>query len=264
MSAHLNLPPEFSNTRSIVDSMRKKAVLLILPVIPLLLKFIPEHAKAQTLSEDPIQSFRLVEVASVSDAMEQLYGKKMYMSHDMRPLFATKFAGPATTVLLHREENTDGAKAIQGMMDAIDEAPPGSVYVMVLENGLDYAGLGGLMSTAMKYRGLSGAVVDGGIRDTPQVTKLQFPVFSRGVVPSTTVNHFRVTGTNVPVMCAGVPVRKDDIVVADMDGVVVVPREKAEAVLKKAQQLDQTEHSMYPYIEKYRSIREAVAKFGRL
>lgn len=58
--------------------------------------------------------------------------------------------------------------------------------------------------------------------------------------------------------------RPADITVADMDGVVVVPRDKAPAVLKKAQQLDQSEHSMYPYIEKYKSIREAVSKFGRL
>jgi regulator of RNase E activity RraA len=61
-----------------------------------------------------------------------------------------------------------------------------------------------------------------------------------------------------------VPVRAADIIVADMDGVVVVPREKAAEVLRKAQQLDETEHSMYPYIEKYKSIREAVSKFGRL
>jgi 4-hydroxy-4-methyl-2-oxoglutarate aldolase len=135
---------------------------------------------------------------------------------------------------------------------------------MSLEDGLDYAGLGGLMSTAMKYRGLAGAVVDGGVRDTPQISKLQFPVFSRGVVPSTTVNHFRVTGRNVPVTCAGVAVRPNDIIVADMDGVVVVPRENALEILKKAQQLDETEHSMYPFIEKYKSIREAVSKFGRL
>jgi regulator of RNase E activity RraA len=135
---------------------------------------------------------------------------------------------------------------------------------MVLEDGLDYAGLGGLMSTAMKYRGLSGAIVDGGVRDTPQITKLQFPVFSLGVVPSTTVNHFKFAGKNVPVTCAGVTVRAGDIIVADMDGVVVVPKENATAVLAKAQQLDETEHSMYPYIEKYKSIREAVSKFGRL
>lgn len=211
-----------------------------------------------------IEGFRLVEVASVSDAMEQLYAKRAYMSHEMRPLNTAKFAGPAVTVLLKKEENTEGSKALQGMLDAIDEAAPGSVYVMVVEDGLDYAGVGGLMSTAMKFRGLAGAVVDGGIRDTPQITKLQFPVFSRGVVPSTTINHYRFAGKDIPVTCAGLPVRPADIVVADMDGVAVVPREHAAEVLKKAQQLDNAEHSMLPFIEKYRSIREAVAKFGRL
>lgn len=244
--------------------MRKHIAVLALATVPLLLKVFPGQLRASTADEDLMTGFRQVEVASVSDAMELLYGKKMYMSHDMRPLFTTKFAGPATTVYLQKEEHTEGSKALQGMMDAIDEAPAGSVYVMVLENGLDYAGLGGLMSTAMKYRGFAGAIVDGGMRDTPQVAKLQFPVFSRGIVPSTTVNHYRVTGTNIPVTCAGVPVRPSDIIVADMDGVVVVPREKAAEVLHKAQQLDETEHSMYPYIEKYKSIREAVSKFGRL
>ncbi len=222
------------------------------------------HGQPETGQESLIQGFRLVEAASVADAMEQLYGKRAYMSHDMRPLISTKFAGPAVTVLLKKEEHNEGSKAQQGMLDAIDEAPAGSVYVMVLENGLDYAGIGGLMSTAMKYRGLAGAIVDGGLRDTPQITKLQFPVFSRGIVPSTTVNHYRFAGKNVPVACAGVEVRPADIIVADMDGVVVVPRDKAAAVLKKAQQLDESEHSMYPFIEKYKSIREAVAKFGRL
>jgi 4-hydroxy-4-methyl-2-oxoglutarate aldolase len=120
------------------------------------------------------------------------------------------------------------------------------------------------MSTAMKYRGLAGAIVDGGVRDTPQIARLQFPVFSRGVVPSTTVNHYRFAGKNIAVNCAGVEVHPSDIIVADMDGVVVVPRERAAEVLKKAQQLDESEHSMYPFIEKYKSIREAVAKFGRL
>jgi 4-hydroxy-4-methyl-2-oxoglutarate aldolase len=208
--------------------------------------------------------FRYVEAASAADAMEQLYGNKAYMSHDMRPVWQTKFAGPATTVLLKKEEHQEGAKAQQGMLDAIDEAAPGSVYVMVLEDGLDYAGIGGLMSTAMKYRGLAGAVVDGGLRDIAQITRLQFPVFSRGIVPSTTVNHYRFVGKNIPVTCAGVKVNANDIIVADTDGVVVVPREHAAAVLKRAQELDQSEHSMYPFIEKYKSIREAVAKFGRL
>lgn len=211
-----------------------------------------------------IAGFTRVEVASVADAMEQLYGQKAYMTHDMRPLGTAKFAGPAVTVLLKKEEHHEGSKASQGMLDAIDAAPPGSVYVMVLEDGLDYAGIGGLMATAMRFRGFAGAIIDGSVRDTPQIVKLQFPVFSRGVAPSTTINHYRFAGANIPVTCAGVRVNPGDIVVADMDGVAVAPRAHAEEILKKAQQLDETEHSMLPFIEKYRSIGEAVAKFGRI
>jgi 4-hydroxy-4-methyl-2-oxoglutarate aldolase len=219
---------------------------------------------AQPAADPLVEGFRLVEVASVADASEQLYGQRIYMSHDMRPIFTTKFAGPATTVLLKKEEHKEGSAASQGMLDAIDAAPPGSVYVMVLEDGLDTAGIGGLMSTAMKYRGLAGAVVDGSVRDLPQVKRLQFPVFSRGVVPSTSINHYRFAGANIAVTCAGVRVNPNDIVVADEDGVAVVPRARAAEILKKAQELDDTEHRMYPFIEKFRSIKEAVAKFGRI
>ena len=219
---------------------------------------------AQPAGDPLIDGFRTVEVASVSDAIEQLYGQRAYMSHDMRPLSTTKFAGPAVTVMLKKEEHKEGAAASQGMLDAIDSSPAGSVYVMVLENGADYAGIGGLMATAMKYRGFAGAVIDASVRDTPQIRKLQFPVFSRGVAPSTTINHYRVVGVNVPVTCAGVPVSPGDIITADEDGVAVVPRAKAEEVLRKSQELDDTEHRMIPFIEKFRSIREAVKQFGRI
>ncbi|HEY2012509.1 MAG TPA: RraA family protein [Bryobacteraceae bacterium] len=219
---------------------------------------------AQPAGDPLIEGFRSVEVASVADATEQLYGQRSYMSHEMRALSVTKFAGPAVTVLLKKEEHKDGSKASQGMLDVIDAAGPGSVYVMVLEDGADYAGIGGLMVTAMKFRGLAGAVVDGSVRDTPQIRRLQFPVFSRGVVPSTTINHFRVAGTNIPVTCGGMRVSPGDIVTADEDGIAVVSRDHAADILKKAQELDNTEHSMYPFIEKFKSIKEAVAKFGRI
>src|SRR2546430_15489798 len=217
---------------------------------------------AQAPSSDPtVDGIRLVEVASVADATEQLYKTRSYMSHEMRPLSPAKFAGPAVTVLLKKEEHSEGSAASQGMLDAIDAAAPGSVYVMVVPDGGDYAGIGGLMATAMKVRGFAGAVIDGGVRDTPQIRKLQFPVFSRGVVPSTTINHYRVSGVNVPVTCAGVRVNPGDIVTADEDGVAVVPKAKAAEVLKKSQELDDIEHRMIPFIEKFRSIREAVKQF---
>jgi len=219
---------------------------------------------AQPAADPIVEGLRLVEVASVADAAEQLYGQRIYMSHDMRPLFTTKFAGPAVTVLLKKEEHHEGAAASQGMLDAIDAAPAGSVYVIVLEDGLDIAGIGGLMSTAMKYRGLTGAIVDGSVRDVPQIKRLQFPVYSRGIVPSTSINHYRFAGANIAVTCAGARVSPNDIIVADEDGVAVVPRSHAAEILKKAQELDYTEHSMVPFIEKFHSIKDAVAKFGRI
>jgi 4-hydroxy-4-methyl-2-oxoglutarate aldolase len=171
-----------------------------------------------------VEGFKLVEAASAADAIEQLYGQRTYMSHHMRPLFTTKFAGPAVTVLLKKDEHTEGSKASQGMLDAIDAAAPGSVYVMVLEDGGDIAGIGGLMATAMKVRGFAGAVIDASVRDLPQIRKIQFPVFSIGVAPSRSVNHYRFAGMNVPVTCAGAKVNANDIISADEDGVVVIPR----------------------------------------
>jgi len=210
-----------------------------------------------------LDGFRHVEVASVSDAMEKLSGQRMYMSHRMRPIFTSKFAGVALTVQLKKEENHDPG-ALQGMLAAIDQGGPNSVYVMVVEDGVDIAGMGGLMGTAMAARNFSGAVIDGGVRDVAYLQKIGFPVFALGIVPSTSVNHYRFAGSNVPVVCDGVAVNAGDFIVADGDGVVVVPRARAAEVLAIAQDMDFKEHSMYGYIEKLKSIEEAVKKFGRL
>ncbi len=211
-----------------------------------------------------LDGFRHVEVASVSDAIEQITGQRMYMSHRMQPLFPAKFAGFAVTVLLKRAEGNRDPTALNGMLAAIDQGAPNSVYVMVVEDGADIAGMGGLMGTAMYARGYSGAVIDGGLRDAAYLRKIGFPVFALGLVPSTSVNHYRFAGANIPVTCDGVPVSAGDIVSADSDGVVVIPHSRAGEILAAAQQLDFKEHSMYAYIEKYKSIEEAVKKFGRL
>jgi regulator of RNase E activity RraA len=210
-----------------------------------------------------LDAYRHVEVASVSDATEQLLHERHYMSHKMQPIFPTKFAGTALTVLLKKEENKD-PNALSGMLAAIDSGGPGSVYVMKVEDGEDIAGMGGLMGTAMFARGFAGAVIDGGVRDLPQLKKIGFPVYSTGPVPSTAVSHYRFAGQNVPIEAGGIEVKAGDIVVADQDGVVVVPRARAAEVLVLAQQLDDTEHSTLPYIERFHSILEAVKKFGRI
>jgi regulator of RNase E activity RraA len=210
-----------------------------------------------------LDGYRHVEVASVSDAMEKVTGKRAYMSHHMRPIFPAKFAGFAVTVLLKKEENTD-PNALSGMLAAIDAGTTNSVYVMKVEDGADIAGMGGLMGTAMAARNFSGAVIDGGVRDVAYLQKIGFPVFGLGIVPSTSVGHYRFGGSNIPVVCDGVPVNAGDIVAADNDGVVAIPRASAVEVLKLAREMDFKEHSMYATIEKLKSIVEAVKQFGRI
>src|ERR1700761_9613160 len=210
-----------------------------------------------------IAAYRHVEVSSVSDAIEQLTGKRMYMTHHMQPIFTTKFAGYAVTVKLVKGENHD-ANALAPMLTAIDTGAKDSVYVMTVEDGADIAGMGGLMGTAMSAREFAGAVIDGGVRDVAYLRKIGFPVYASGIVPSTSAGHYRATGANVPVVCDGVKVNPGDIVAADSDGVVVIPKEIAPKVLVLSQQLDFKEHSMYAWIENTKSIQEAVKRFGRL
>jgi 3-hexulose-6-phosphate synthase / 6-phospho-3-hexuloisomerase len=248
----------------------RKALLVSIILIAVVLVFSGNPfavARPQSPSGDNaaalLEGYRHVEVASVSDALEQLTGRKMYMSHRMRPIFPTKFAGFAVTVLLKKEANND-RDALNGMLAAIDNGTKDSVYVMVVEDGNDIAGMGGLMGTAMYSREYAGAVIDGGVRDVAYLKKIGFPVYALGIVPSTSVHHYRFGGSNIPVVCDGVEVKPADIVVADQDGVAVVPRAEAQRVLAKAQELDFAEHSMYAWIEKLKSIQEAVKQFGRL
>jgi len=221
---------------------------------------------AALYKKDPaamLDAYRHVEAASVSDAIEQVLHEKHYMSHNMRLNFPAKFVGTALTVQLNKSENND-PNALSGMLSAIDSGGKDNVYVMQVEDGADIAGMGGLMGTAMFARGFTGAVVDGGVRDIPQLRRIGFPVFSTGAVPSTSVGHYRFGGMNIPVKCAGTTVNPGDIITADEDGVVVVPKDKAVEVLLRAQKLDNTEHSMYSYIERLHSIVAAVKEFGRI
>jgi len=226
----------------------------------------PVRAQAESAASDSdlVEQFRHVEVASVSDAIEQVIGKRMYMTHRMQPIFTAKFAGIARTVQLKKDEGNKDPEALTPMLQAIDEGSTDSVYVMVVEDGEDIAGMGGLMGTAMYARGYAGAVIDGGVRDVAYLRKIGFPVFATGIVPSTSVHHYKFGGAQIPVVCNGVPVAPGDIVVADSDGVAVVPRAQAQPVLTVAQQMDYKEHAMYSIIEQLKSIVAAVKKTGRL
>ena len=190
---------------------RRKAILAALVLLSLGVLsawlFSPQSAGKDAGEAALLDGFRHVEVASVSDALEQVAGKRMYMSHHMQSIFPTKFAGFAVTVLLKKAEANNDPTALNGMLAAIDGGSANSVYVMVVEDGADIAGMGGLMGTAMYSRGYAGAVIDGGVRDVAYLRKIGFPVYALGMVPSTSVNHYRFAGANIPVTCDGVPVQ---------------------------------------------------------
>jgi len=111
--------------------------------------------------------------------------------------------------------------------------------------------------------GFSGAVIDGGIRDIPQLKRIGFPVYSTGPVPSTSVGIIALPGLTFRGLrwCDG---EAGDIIVADQDGVVVVPQEHAAEILIRHSNSITLSTPLYPFIEKFHSITEAVRQFGRI
>jgi regulator of RNase E activity RraA len=242
-----------------------------LPVLALLLlAFTPitaSKAAGSTREPEPAKKAESAQSAGADDrnsaAILEAYRHVEVASHKMQPLFTARITGYALTVRLEKQENHD-SHSLDGMLEAIDRGKPQSVYVMSIEDGADLGGMGGLMGTAMAARNFSGAIIDGAVRETAYLKKIAFPVYAKGIAPSTLVGHYRCSGTEVPVVIDNVPIHPGDIISADGDGVVIVPRDHAEEVLALAQQLDFKEHSMYPLIEKTKSIEAAVKQFGRL
>ncbi len=156
-----------------------------------------------------------------------ILGREQAMASSIRPLWPPtgRVTGPAFTVACAPGDSLM-------LHAAIYRAAPGSV--LVVESGdLDYAVAGGNVCAVAQRRGVAALVVDGVIRDLAEVRNSGFPVFARGVVPVAGVKTV-ASPLNRPVRCGGVTVRAGDIVVADDDGVMVVPRDRGEQVLRDA------------------------------
>ena len=107
----------------------------------------------------------------------------------------------------------------------------------------------------------AGAILDGGVRDLTEIRRdYGFPVYARAVFPGTTLGRFKTLGANVPVVCGGVEVNPGDIIVADIDGVVVVPRAHAEEILAMSQEIDRRELEQAKLIVQARSLKEGLTQ----
>jgi 4-hydroxy-4-methyl-2-oxoglutarate aldolase len=224
-------------------------------------------AASPAASMDPlIAGFKKSYPASVSDAVELVTGKNGTMWHDMKLVNGTPIVGRAVTSLVKpaAPEQATPALSTKHSVEMIDNAEPGEVGVIVMEGTLDIAAMGNLMATAAKVRGMAGMVLDGAIRDVWDIRRMGLTVYARSISPRTAVGHYATVARNVPVECAGITVRPGDIIVADEDGVVVVPKERADEVLKKAQEIDKHESGMFPFIKRHKSLQKAIEAFNRI
>jgi regulator of RNase E activity RraA len=185
------------------------------------------------------------------------------MDYTIKPrINEKKVVGPAFTI---QEGPTDEVLPPQHALDAIDESPEGSVIVIGVNGEPNVAIWGGIMTAGAVANGLAGAILDGGVRDIMEIRRdYDFSVFARSISPGTTLGRFKTLSSNEPVECGGILVNPGDLIVADLDGVVVVPKEHVTAVLERATEIEMREAKQAKLIRETKSLRQGLVKYKRI
>ena len=207
-------------------------------------------------------------VAAVCDVLDSLGHRNQAMHHRLRPLLPDikdcGFVGRARTFLWMEADYVNEEDPYGLEIEAMDSLNPGDVAV----HSTDYAGRnapwGELMSTVAKKNGAVGCVCDSQIRDCVKIIEMGFPVYYTGIRPLDSMGRARLMAYDVPVTCGEVLVNPGELVFADFDGVVVIPKEAEQSVLELTNEKAGKENSSRKDLLEGKSLREVYDKYGVL